>query len=99
MPHRKAASVLPEPVGAKIRVCSPRAIAGHPCSGAAVGDGKLASNQARTGGENTSSAIRPRLPTRTGQKLSGSDLVLGTSGPTRSGGCGALVSCAFEHPE
>ena len=35
--HRNAASVLPEPVGAEIRTCSPEAIAGHACSCAAVG--------------------------------------------------------------
>ena len=32
MPHRKAASVLPEPVGARISVWSPAAMAGQPCS-------------------------------------------------------------------
>ena len=29
IPHRNAASVLPDPVGAEIRTCSPEAIAGH----------------------------------------------------------------------
>ncbi len=41
-PHRKAARVLPEPVGAWISVCRPAAMAGHPCSWAAVGPGKEA---------------------------------------------------------
>ncbi len=49
MPQRKAASVLPEPVGAQIRVCSPEAIAGQPCACAGVGASKEASNQRRTG--------------------------------------------------
>ena len=31
IPHRKAARVLPEPVGARMRVCSPRWMAGQPC--------------------------------------------------------------------
>ena len=30
MPHRKAAKVLPDPVGDRIRVCSPRWMAGQP---------------------------------------------------------------------
>lgn len=55
MPHRNAVSVLPEPVGARISVWSPDAIAGHPCSCAAVGAGNEASNHARTGSENRSS--------------------------------------------
>ena len=55
MPHRNAASVLPEPVGARISVCSPPAMAGQPCAWAAVGSGNEVLNQARTGGENSSS--------------------------------------------
>ena len=35
--HRNAASVLPEPVGAEIRTCSPAAIAGHAWACAGVG--------------------------------------------------------------
>src|SRR3954469_3392182 len=50
--HRNAASVLPDPVGALIRTCSPEAIAGHACSWAAVGASNAPSNQSRTGGEN-----------------------------------------------
>ena len=46
MPHRKAASVLPEPVGARISVWSPAAMAGQPWLWAGVGAGKLDSNQA-----------------------------------------------------
>src|SRR5262245_25440921 len=51
MPHRKAASVLPDPVGARMSVWSPAAIAGHPSDWAAVGAGKLVENQAWTAGE------------------------------------------------
>src|SRR4051794_18306957 len=50
MAHRKAASVLPEPVGALIRTCSPEAIAGHACAWAAVGASNAPSNQSRTAG-------------------------------------------------
>src|ERR1017187_4774878 len=50
MHHRKAARVLPVPVGARMRVDSPRAIAGQPSCWGRVGAGKTASNQARTGG-------------------------------------------------
>lgn len=49
-------SVLPEPVGARISVCSPDAMAGQPCSWAWVGAAKEVSNQSLTGGENRSSA-------------------------------------------
>ena len=55
MADRKAASVLPLPVGAQIRVCSPAEIGGHPWICAPVGSGKDAANQARTAGENDSS--------------------------------------------
>jgi len=37
MADRKAASVLPEPVGAAISVCRPAAIAGHAAACAGVG--------------------------------------------------------------
>ncbi len=52
-------SVLPDPVGARIRVCSPAAMAGHPFSWACVGAGNELANQARTGSENRSSATMP----------------------------------------
>src|SRR3954451_22318929 len=55
IPQRKAVSVLPDPVGARINVWSPAAIAGQPCSCAVVGAGKDEVNQARTGSENRSS--------------------------------------------
>ena len=55
MADRKAASVLPLPVGAQIRVCWPAVIGGHPWICAAVGSGNDAANQARTAGENASS--------------------------------------------
>lgn len=50
-------SVLPDPVGARISVCSPDAMAGHPCSCAAVGAGNDVENQERTGGEKRSSEL------------------------------------------
>src|SRR4051812_50130940 len=49
MPARNAASVLPEPVGAQIRTCSPRAMAGHPWAWAGVGWPKAWANQRRVG--------------------------------------------------
>src|SRR6266536_1355226 len=47
MPKRKAASVLPEPVGAWISACFPVAIAGQPRACAGVGSVNVRSNQAR----------------------------------------------------
>ena len=49
---RNAASVFPDPVGADISVCRPRAMAGHPCSCAAVGAAYRPSNHRRTIGWN-----------------------------------------------
>jgi hypothetical protein len=46
---------LPLPVGAWMSVCSPRAMAAQPSAWACVGASKLASNQARTAGENGAS--------------------------------------------
>lgn len=57
MPHRNAVRVLPDPVGARISVCSPAAMAGHPSSWAWVGAGNEEENQARTGSENRSSEV------------------------------------------
>ena len=48
--HRNAASVLPDPVGAQMSVCSPAAMAGQPCAWAAVGAAKDAPNQSRVAG-------------------------------------------------
>ncbi len=56
MAHRNAASVLPEPVGALIRVVSPRAIGGQPSTWGGVGSPNARSNHSRTGGEKYSSA-------------------------------------------
>src|SRR5512134_837265 len=57
MQTRKAARVLPVPVGAAISVSRPRAIAGQPCACASVGpSGKRRSNQARTAGWKEASA-------------------------------------------
>jgi uncharacterized protein with PQ loop repeat len=64
MAQRNADSVLPEPVGARISVCSPRAMAGQPCTCGGVGSGKDVSNHARTAGENVSRTIAETVPTR-----------------------------------
>ena len=50
IPHRNAASVLPDPVGAEIRTCSPEAIAGHAWAWAGVGASNAEVNQSRTRG-------------------------------------------------
>src|SRR5881628_599118 len=54
-PQRNAASVLPDPVGALMRTCSPVAIAGQACSCTGVGASKARSNHSRTAGVNTES--------------------------------------------
>ncbi len=56
---RNAARVLPEPVGARISVWRPWAIAGQPSACAAVGAAKAPANHSRTAGENRSSVIGP----------------------------------------
>ena len=59
MPQRNAVSVLPDPVGAKINVWPPAAMAGQPFSWANVGAGNDEANHARTGSENKSSELMP----------------------------------------
>src|SRR5882672_8237894 len=54
MHQRKAASVLPLPVGADIRVCWPAATDRQPPSWTSVGAAKAPENQARAAGENRS---------------------------------------------
>src|ERR1700733_8495718 len=49
---RKAASVLPDPVGAAMRVWRPALIAGHALACAGVGEVKLPANQFATAGWN-----------------------------------------------
>lgn len=56
MPHRNAARVFPEPVGAQISVLAPLAIAGQPPAWAGVAASNDASNHLRTGVENGASA-------------------------------------------
>ena len=58
---RNAASVLPEPVGARSSVERPPAMGGHPFTCAAVGAAKDASNQRRTAGRNASSGSGRRV--------------------------------------
>src|SRR3954449_946732 len=56
MHTRKPASVLPEPVGAAMRVSAPEAMRAHPSACGGVGPcGKRASNHARTAGWKPSS--------------------------------------------
>ena len=50
MHHRKAVSVLPLPVGARMSVDSPRAIAGQPCVCGGVGAANDARNHSATAG-------------------------------------------------
>ncbi len=52
IPARNAASVLPDPVGAQIRTCSPRWIAGQPSAWAGVGWPNAWANQRRVGSLN-----------------------------------------------
>src|SRR5262249_13943135 len=60
---RKDASVLPDPVGAWMRTCSPLAIAGQPSSWAGVGVAKARSNHTRVSGANAASGSgRPMGP-------------------------------------
>src|SRR5712692_1532526 len=56
---RNAASVLPEPVGARTSTLSPSAIAGQASSCARVGVWKVASNHARVAGLNDASGWLP----------------------------------------
>ena len=53
MAARKAASVLPDPVGAAMRVWRPALIAGHASACAAVGPAKVSANQFATAGWNS----------------------------------------------
>src|SRR6185437_1496844 len=50
MQARKAASVLPEPVGAEMRVVRPARMVGQPCSCGSVGVPNLFTNHSRTTG-------------------------------------------------
>ncbi len=59
MPARKAASVLPEPVGAATSVVSPARMRGQPSACASVGRSKRRSNQARTTGWKAASGPAP----------------------------------------
>src|SRR5688572_17153615 len=59
IPARNAARVFPDPVGAQIRAFLPDAIAGQPLACAGVGASKDASNQPRTGGENSARGSSP----------------------------------------
>src|SRR5277367_2745611 len=54
---RKAASVLPEPVGAAMRVWRPALIAGHASACAGVGEAKVSANQFATAGWNRVSTL------------------------------------------
>jgi hypothetical protein len=58
---RKAASVFPEPVGARRSVERPSRIGGHPFAWAAVGAANDASNQRRTAGRKSASESERRV--------------------------------------
>jgi hypothetical protein len=58
---RNAASVLPDPVGARSSVERPATIGGHPLACAAVGAAKDASNQRRTAGRKRSRGSTRRV--------------------------------------
>src|ERR1700677_320539 len=64
---RKAASVLPEPVGAAMRVWRPALIAGQASACAGVGEAKLSANQSATAGWNRVS--RPVAGRDAGERL------------------------------
>jgi len=94
MPQRNDVSVLPEPVGARISVWAPEAIAGQPRSWAGVGSGNEVSNQARTGGEKRSSALirsTYRPPRRPPPRALGAG---GRAGPGRRASDQAVVAGA-----
>src|SRR4051795_1708498 len=70
MADRKAASVLPDPVGAATSVCRPARIAGQASSCAGVGPGKADENHAATAGWNcsgTSASLGQECPNAKGQ--------------------------------
>ena len=52
---RNDVSVLPDPVGAQISVCSPAEMWGQPLIWGGVGSGNDDANHSRTAGENASS--------------------------------------------
>ena len=54
--QRNAVSVLPVPVGARMSVCAPLAIAGQPSRCGALGAPSVSANHARTRGWNGLSA-------------------------------------------
>ena len=76
--HRNAASVLPDPVGAQISVCSPAAMAGQPCAWAAVGSAKVERNQSAVAG------VKPVSGSVSGAESGRERLLRGTGGEYRS---------------
>src|SRR6202030_4212660 len=89
MHHRNAARVLPVPVGARIKVDSPRAMAGQPCSCGLVGAAKTASNHSRTGGANRPASS---FAEAFDERWSGSDI----PGPYLDAGINEIVGTAGE---
>src|SRR5206468_1428174 len=81
---RDAASVLPEPVGARTRTLSPSAIAGQASSCARVGVWNVASNHARVAGLNVGSGSLPTSPMLRAAQLS-RIVVRTTKGPAKAG--------------
>src|SRR5688572_3912994 len=62
MPARKAASVLPEPVGAAMRTSRPERITGQPAAWASVGAAKRRRNQAWRTGWKGARGSEPKCP-------------------------------------
>src|SRR5208337_4723499 len=65
MQIRKAASVLPDPVGAEISVVRPARISGQPCSCGSVGEPKRPKNHSATSGcaQASATGISPKAMT------------------------------------
>src|SRR5205809_5687354 len=94
MQTRKAARVLPEPVGAAISVSRPAAISAQPPSCGSVGpSGNRRSNQVRTAGWKVSitEPLYRRVPTRAWPLVNGVAYPTEELAPVRSVGFAALV--------
>src|SRR3954452_12445259 len=81
--HKKAARVLPDPVGATTRACSPRLTASQAPTWAGVGAANAWVNQARVAGEKRSSTAPGRGPGAEGVR-SGAMLEVSLPAPTHA---------------
>src|SRR5580698_4888460 len=87
MADRNAAKVLPDPVGAATRTCSPAASAGHARTCASVGASKVRENHAATAGWNELSTLM-NFSRRGPLIVSGRDAVPPQGGLGFHGTCG-----------